>query len=63
MSITATRTQKSVGGISSSSSKVFTGDVREVHSYSVATAETDQERALTIDITELQYFMIKNNTP
>ncbi len=63
MSLSATRTQKSVGGISVSSSKIFSGDVRESQSYAVADAASDEEHSLNIDITELQYFCIKSDQP
>lgn len=54
MSESATLLNRFTGGLSASGEKTYTGDERTTQSFTVADAVTDQQRTLTIDVSEMQ---------
>ncbi len=58
MSLSSTITTTISGGISASAAKTYTGDERAVQSFIVASAATDEQRTLNIDVTEMQMIYI-----
>ena len=58
MAQTVTVTTTISGGISAQGTKTYSGDARTTQSFSVADSATDEERTLTIDVTEMQMIYI-----